>query len=373
MKKTSLVLAAILSLCASAFAEIVLPKEVHASSTLKDGKDGGKYSAKNLCDCTWKTWAEGERGAGIGVSIVYEFPGPMKFGQFHVRNGYGNAAYFFRNNRVKELEYFFDDSPKKYSMILEDTCDEQIFRISDAEEHSRITFTIKSVYKGTDFDDTCISEIAVQDSEIEIYADSHKNSLEPWFRPDPYRGHLLFRMFYMEGAEKCSFDKTGRLKLFRNDGETGDEWYYPEASLSGAVPFKTVWGTNEKIYEHYRIYLSAANKPLLVIHHRDDFGRKSDIDCYYFDNINWIKDNENEAFREVFDYAESLRRKGLFPDFKIFCGRDDSSPLHRPDTLMVTPLSFEGYPETAPLKYGAQKTPAIFVYDGKKFVLEGGK
>ena len=180
MKRLLLLLHSVLLSQFYFFADIVRPEKVSASSTLKDGKDSEKYSAKNLCDCTWKTWVEGEDGDGVGTKIVYEFSPPLSFGQFHIRNGYGNVAYFYKNNRVKEIEYFFDDAPLSYSIQLEDTCDEQIFKITDTEKHSKITFIIKSVYKGTEFDDTCISELAVQNAEIEMYANTYQNSLNPW-------------------------------------------------------------------------------------------------------------------------------------------------------------------------------------------------
>ena len=368
MKKLILIFTMILA-CLPLFADIVLPSKVSASSMLTDTKDSEKYSPKNLCDCTWKTWVEGEKGSGIGTKIVYEFANPLKFGQFHIRNGYGNAAYFYKNNRVKELEYFFDDSSVKYALILEDTCEEQIFKITDSEKHSKITFTIKSVYKGTEFDDTCISELAVQNDEIEMYANTYQNSLNPWFHSDSYRGLLLYKMNKMEGEKNCRLDKTGRLQLFRDEGETGAEWYYPEDSLSGTVPCKTSSGTGEKVYDYYRIYLSASTKPLLVIHHYDNFGHKSEIDCYYFDGNDWIKDNKNEAFRAVFDYAESLKKKNLFPSYKITDDYNTDSPLNKPNTLIITPLSFSEQAQTAPLMYGAEKPSAVFIYDGKKFVL----
>lgn len=369
MKRLILILSTFLIIYLNLHAEIVIPQNVYASSTLTDSKESDKYSSKNLCDCSWKTWVEGEKGDGIGTRIVYEFSTPLYFGQFHIRNGYGNVAYYFKNNRVKEIEYFFDNSPLTYQLLLEDTCEEQIFKITDTEKHSKITFTIKSVYKGTEYDDTCISELAVQDSEIEMYYNSYNNSLNPWFHSDSYRGLLLYKMNTMEGEQNCRLDKTGRLLLFRNDYETGSEWYYPEDSLSGVVPCKTVWGTNEKIYEYYRIYLSASNNPLLIIHHYDDHGHKSDIDCYYFDGNNWIKDNKNEAVLEIFNYAQALKKEKLFPHYKIVDIYDDNSPIQKPDTFIITPLYFKEYPDTAPLMFGERKEPVLFIYDGKKFKL----
>ena len=52
-------------------------KSVTATSVL-----GEKYSAENLIDGSWKSWAEGEEGSGIGTKITFEFERPYHFANY---------------------------------------------------------------------------------------------------------------------------------------------------------------------------------------------------------------------------------------------------------------------------------------------------
>lgn len=125
-----------------------------------------------LFNSTLIPWAEAENGSGIGVSIDVEFV-PNEFSKpdeqskkkcksFVIMNGYVD---FFRtdlykkNNRVKKIQIESMDSEEKYNFdyILEDTPNFQEIQLPRYTK--KIKITILDVYKGTDYDDTCISGI----------------------------------------------------------------------------------------------------------------------------------------------------------------------------------------------------------------------
>lgn len=188
-----------------------------STSMLKGtAKNPVMYHADNICDGNMKTaWAEGVPGPGIGVKIIFEIPTPgysvttLKDGArtMIVYNGLvASKNLFLANNRVRDctLEVFVGvDSGvyenycskhtlKKFSGVtlrLGDTMEPQRFplnidysaaknfwRVARNElraagnavsegEYGRYIYgvlTIRSVYKGTRYDDTCLTEIAFE-------------------------------------------------------------------------------------------------------------------------------------------------------------------------------------------------------------------
>lgn len=188
-----------------------------ATSTLRGPKKNPfMYHESNIADGDIKTaWVEGEPGPGIGVKIIFEIPTPG-YSATTLKNGAStmvvynglclSKTLFLANNRVKDclLEIFvgvdsgvYSDSCSEYKLKkfsemklkLQDTEKAQkIFLNIDhkkAKEFWRKTreqmkskgepvftgeyglylfgvLTINSVYKGSRYDDTCISEISFE-------------------------------------------------------------------------------------------------------------------------------------------------------------------------------------------------------------------
>jgi hypothetical protein len=144
--------------------------QAKASSVLQ-GKQS--YDAMNIADLDGSTaWVEGVKGDGIGESITITLNKPTEVNQIGIIPGYAKSRQlYFANNRVAEVkitinntdtitksledEYvsFSPYSPKAYQMI-------------DLGENNKpvktIVITITKVYKGTKYDDTCISEILLR-------------------------------------------------------------------------------------------------------------------------------------------------------------------------------------------------------------------
>lgn len=198
------------------YLQICENETVWATSTLKGPKnDRSKYSEFNLIDNDTNTaWVEGEKDAGIGVKVIFEIPtsGYSKdkkggAGTMVIHNGYVKSAETFSaNNRVRECtleivvavdsgEYENTCSwhklkkYKEYRMEFRDTMKSQKYylnidykatkelwrktkddmrskgeKISESEYGLYLfgILTIKSVYKGAKYNDTCISGIGFQ-------------------------------------------------------------------------------------------------------------------------------------------------------------------------------------------------------------------
>jgi hypothetical protein len=142
-------------------------KEITATSTLQEDKYAN-YDAKNLIDNSSSTaWAEGKKDDGIGENIIMVTNDHPIIKSIFINNGFtANDDYWKKNNRVKELafEVVFDDATiGKGSVTLSDNSALQFFFLGFSKSEkipvNSITFTIRSIYPGTKYHDTCISTL----------------------------------------------------------------------------------------------------------------------------------------------------------------------------------------------------------------------
>ncbi len=169
----------------------------------------GKYSVMNLLDKNFSTaWVEGKQGDGINESVYIVIPEECK--TINIFNGYGkNSSLYHKNNRPKKIKLssFVGINPdgyvsetaiiykahkfeKDFYITLKDTYGIQSFkfpfskseletlkntaidRFKEKPGHKigQIDFILKleieEIYKGSKWDDTCISEIFFNDRYI---------------------------------------------------------------------------------------------------------------------------------------------------------------------------------------------------------------
>lgn len=138
---------------------------VTASSSLAS-QEGNKYSPKMLDDANLSTaWAEGAKNNGIGQFIEFhlkrEYPGKVHFGGATLINGYAKTPELWASNgRIRELEMSINGK-HVVMLTLEDTYHIQDLRFSAPEVKSGdvVRFTIRAVYPGTKYNDTCLTEL----------------------------------------------------------------------------------------------------------------------------------------------------------------------------------------------------------------------
>lgn len=175
----------------------VLPHLIEASSYLSqnDLRVIANYHPNYVIDNNLSTaWVEGASGTGIKerVYIWIDIPQNTTI-KIAIRNGFQkNEELFYKNNRVKDLQVTFwprDHFDAEYvSKIytLEDKMGWQIIEFKNEKGCSFIDFTILSIYKGTTYDDTCISDINISiDNDLGINKNLQneiQNKYNLWFK-----------------------------------------------------------------------------------------------------------------------------------------------------------------------------------------------
>ncbi|MFC1668980.1 hypothetical protein ACFL20_01195 [Spirochaetota bacterium] len=149
----------------------------NATSFLYDKKDPLRYSPQKAFDKKISTsWVEGKKGDGIGEKIAF----PVKtLKKIKIFPGYGDKKYFKKNNRVKKASlkiyeikrvihhqcassFELGKLIKNKVLNFEDKMAYQSFDIGVTKQRSAgyaVIIEILSVYRGTNWRDTCIAEI----------------------------------------------------------------------------------------------------------------------------------------------------------------------------------------------------------------------
>ncbi|SFI42891.1 hypothetical protein SAMN04487775_101319 [Treponema bryantii] len=155
-----------------------------ASSYLKEGKisyeagnTGKIYNMMARRDVTsWSSqihpWVEGKKGDGIGESFEFDTTYPKGNGQglpldIRILNGYVDPLkphLFKENNRIKKALLETDTGIKKEFEFRDEIEFTQIILPNDVKH---IRLTILEVYKGTKYQDTCITSVEVNKKESE--------------------------------------------------------------------------------------------------------------------------------------------------------------------------------------------------------------
>ena len=137
-----------------------------ASSVLKP-QFGFSYGPGNVVDEDLRTaWVEGKRGQGIGEFLTIDLGKPHKVSGLQVMNGYHkNIRLFKANSRVRSALLSFSDGSSR-NVTLHDAPGIQTLEFP-AVEAKWVQFKINSVYKGSKYKDTAVTELRVLTSEDE--------------------------------------------------------------------------------------------------------------------------------------------------------------------------------------------------------------
>lgn len=103
-------------------------------------------------------WVEGVSGQGEGESITVYFDETCRLSGFYIHAGYHKTASLFeKNSRPKEIELSFSDG-STCRVTLDDCMEQQTVSLAPIDTSS-LTIRLISVYPGTTYTDTAISEI----------------------------------------------------------------------------------------------------------------------------------------------------------------------------------------------------------------------
>ena len=141
--------------------------EATSSSTLIDKNNKFLYDIDNVFDNNDNTaWVEGTEGNGVGEWIQFDFDKEYKVARVDIISGYSKTKSIFKaNNRIKKLEVLFSDG-SQIILNLKDTMDLQQIKIEPYVTKS-IKFIIKDIYKGSGYEDACISEMKLWEAALE--------------------------------------------------------------------------------------------------------------------------------------------------------------------------------------------------------------
>lgn len=130
-------------------------------SSVLEPQFGFNYRPKNLVDTDLKTaWVEGKPGHGEGESLIVELNGLRTVTAIQVMNGYHkNERLFLANSRVHVAELQFSNGEAR-QVSLADAPGLQTIEVG-RQHASWVRFTIRSVYPGTKYKDTAVTEFRV--------------------------------------------------------------------------------------------------------------------------------------------------------------------------------------------------------------------
>ena len=115
-------------------------------------------------------WVEGKSGDGIGEFIEFDvkIPQNCRYSYIGIIGGYVNPLkphLFKQNNRLRKV-LVETDTGYSSNIYFEDAVNIQYINIPEDSKHVKIT--IKEVYKGSRYDDTCITAIMLKE-DIKLY------------------------------------------------------------------------------------------------------------------------------------------------------------------------------------------------------------
>jgi len=190
---------------------------VTASSSLFD--KNGTYLPENLLDNNPATcWVEAGEGDGCGEEIILTLNKNTSIKSIAIRNGYGKPEFWQANNRVKEIEVASENS--SFIATLKDLPDEQTITPPSDFKCTRILFRIKSVYKGSKFNDTALSEIKINNIEITPNLFTEENQKIELLKSEAvsfYRDFNKTQMKKYKDYDKCG--ETGKINDILNHPE----------------------------------------------------------------------------------------------------------------------------------------------------------
>ena len=136
--------------------------KAYASASSELSERNMTHTASRILDGVLSNaWVEGIAGQGIGETVTITFDKTYKIEGFDIYAGYHKSKdLYLKNSRPKELKISFSDgTSEKYE--LKDIMEKQGIVFSNPHETSFITIEILSVFSGSKYEDTVISEIII--------------------------------------------------------------------------------------------------------------------------------------------------------------------------------------------------------------------
>lgn len=235
-----------------------------SGGVLEEWKSPGKYSPINMFDNDITTcFAEGNEDDNFILDIQLEQP--ITCDRMQILGGVAkNDDLFMKNNRPKEVKmwlYESEDAFKKdketYSqtVILEDKKEYQEIVFNKPCRFKRFAVQVFNAYKGTKYDDTCVTELKLFNGGVEVkpkdigkmkkvYLQRVGERLKEFLRPGSFD--------VSEGLCEAVIDGKGYIKWRNVNNPT---WIYYEDEV---IKLKRLFVKDAQLYVEYgkKIYLA---------------------------------------------------------------------------------------------------------------------
>lgn len=213
---------AALVLLAPAEAAPVKVASVSAKSSYASGDVS--YPPENIKDGKGGTpWFEGDPGSGVGSWIELDLGGAHNVTRLVVLPGDWSGGWA-RANRPKELEIKWSDNTTS-TWTLTDDYKAQTLALPSPKSTSTVRFKINSIFAGSAFPDTAISEVVVYDDQPDVNATVVSVASSSEFPADAEGSYfavqaadLVRDTFWCEGNTKT--DGVGEWIEFKFDAPT---------------------------------------------------------------------------------------------------------------------------------------------------------
>ncbi len=150
------------AVCADAPGEVV-----YCVNSVLKASGSGSYGPRNLFDGKPETaWVEGVKdGNGEGQIVTLLYPSARSFSALVITSGYNKSERLFgRNSRPANVRAIFSNGEER-TASLEDRMGQQVFTLSPPVTAQGVSVEILSVYPGSKYTDTAISELAFETAE----------------------------------------------------------------------------------------------------------------------------------------------------------------------------------------------------------------
>lgn len=146
------------SVSLSGYSRAEVSRAAASSTVVQEGYDNSANMAVDGDVIT--SWQEGADGDGIGEVLQFTLDREydVKYMTFHLGN-WRDAEKYSQNNRPQTMTIWLDDM--SFQVTFPDGQTEFCLEFSSGCPASEIYVRIDSVYEGTEWDDTCISEIGI--------------------------------------------------------------------------------------------------------------------------------------------------------------------------------------------------------------------
>ena len=143
-----------------AYLPVVVSAAEASSTIVQAGIDNSPQTLYDGQD--WSGWQDGVDGDGIGEHITFTLDREYQIRGFAVKLGnwyQPEEGYYVLNNRPETLTFAVGN--ETFSVTFPDEQVEMYVELNHDVPASQVRLTIDSVYKGTWYEDTCISEITI--------------------------------------------------------------------------------------------------------------------------------------------------------------------------------------------------------------------